>query len=594
MRVSLAGVGRSFGAHTVLDSVNLTLGLRSRLGLVGPNGAGKSTLLRLAAGLDEPDAGTVERTPPTLTVGYLPQEHDRVPGETLLAYLARRTGVADAEAAVERHGAHWSPTAYAAALERFLALGGADLEPRARATCADLGLPVSLEQETTTLSGGEAARAALAAVLLSRFDLLLLDEPTNDLDFEGLDRLERFVDEFEGGLAVVSHDRAFLDRTVSRIAEIDPWTGRLHEYAGGWSDYAAERERARSKQYAAFEHAQEQRRQIETLLHERRNQARAGGGFLAKATGGSDRRGTKALSGKVRQAARALERVEHVEKPYEPWQLHLSLAAAQRPGDRVAVLDGAVAERGTFRLGPIDLDLAPGERITITGRNGSGKSTLLALLLGELVPTAGSRTIGRATVFGALDQRRVAYDGPETLLAAFTARTGLQPSEARTLLAKFNLAADHVERACTTLSPGERTRSHLAELMARGVNCLVLDEPTNHLDLEAIEELESALEAYEGTLVVVSHDRRFLEAVSPTRSIRPLAILRSRSWQSPRRKPQRPVATSAARSTASRRRASTSVRPAASPSGLIASARRATRTRAARSSRSAPRLRRGS
>jgi ATPase subunit of ABC transporter with duplicated ATPase domains len=519
VRVSLAGVGRSFGAHTVLDSVNLTLGLRSRLGLVGPNGAGKSTLLRLAAGLEEPDAGTVERTPPTLTVGYLPQEHDRVPGETLLAYLARRTGVAEAEADVERHGAHWSPTAYATALERFLALGGADLEPRARATCADLGLPVSLEQETTTLSGGEAARAALAAVLLSRFDLLLLDEPTNDLDFDGLDRLERFVDEFEGGLAVVSHDRAFLDRTVTRIAEIDPWTGQLREYAGGWSDFAAARDLARSKHYAAFEHAQEQRRQIEALLHERRNQARAGGGFLAHATGGSDRRGTRALSGKVRQAKRALDRVDDVEKPYEPWELHLSLASKQRPGDRVASLEGAVAERGGFRLGPIDLDLAPGERVAITGRNGSGKSTLLGLLLGELSPAAGIRTIGRATVLGALDQRRAAYDGPESLLASFTARTGLLPEEARTLLAKFNLGADHVDRACTTLSPGERTRAHLAELMAGGVNCLVLDEPTNHLDLEAIEELESALEAYEGTLVVVSHDRRFLEAVSATRSI---------------------------------------------------------------------------
>ena len=390
MRVSLTGVVRSFGAHTVLDRVDLTLGPRSRLGLVGPNGAGKSTLLRLAAGLDEPDEGTVERTPASLTVGYLPQEHDRRPGETLLGYLARRTGTAEAEAEVKRHTTDWSPDAYAGALERFLALGGGDLEVRARTVCADLGLPVSLDQETATLSGGEAARAALAAILLSRFDLLLLDEPTNDLDFDGLDRLERFVDGFAGGLAVVSHDRAFLDRTVDRIAEIDPWTGGVREYAGGWSDYAAARERARAKQYAAFEDAQERTREVEALLHARRNQARAGGGFLAHATGGSDRRGTKALSGKVRQAERALERIEQVEKPYEPWRLHLSLAAAQRPGDRVASLEGAVGVRGAFRLGPVDLDLAPGERVAITGRNGSGKSTLLALLLGELAPTAGS------------------------------------------------------------------------------------------------------------------------------------------------------------------------------------------------------------
>ncbi|HWL32017.1 MAG TPA: ABC-F family ATP-binding cassette domain-containing protein [Gaiellaceae bacterium] len=519
MRVSLHGVVRSFGARTVLDHVDLTLGPRSRLGLVGPNGAGKSTLLRLLAGLDEPDEGRVERTPASLTVGYLPQEHDRRPGETLLAYLARRTGVADAEAAVERHSAAWRPDAYAAALERFLALGGADLEPRARATCAELGLSVSLDQETATLSGGEAARAGLAAILLARFDVLLLDEPTNDLDFDGLDRLERFVDSFEGGLAVVSHDRVFLDRTATRIAEIDPWTGRVHEHAGGWSDYAAARELARQRQYAAFADAQERRHEVEALLHARRNQARAGGGFLAHATGGSDRRGTKALSGKVRQAERLLERIEHVEKPYEPWRLHLSLAAAERPGDRVASLEAAVGERGDFRLGPIDLDLARGERVAVTGRNGSGKSTLLALLLGELPLAAGRRTIGRATVVGTLDQRRQAYDGNEVLLDAFTARAGLPPEDARTLLAKFNLAAEHVLRPCKTLSPGERTRAHLAELTATGVNCLVLDEPTNHLDLEAIEELETALRAYEGTLVVVSHDRRFLEAVAPTRSI---------------------------------------------------------------------------
>jgi len=519
LRVSLHGVVRSFGARTVLDHVDLTLGPRSRLGLVGPNGAGKSTLLRLLAGLDEPDEGRVERTPAALTVGYLPQEHDRRPGETLLGYLARRTGVADAEQALTRHTADWCPDAYAAALERFLALGGADLEARARATCAELGLSVALEQETATLSGGEAARAGLAALLLSRHDVLLLDEPTNDLDFDGLDRLERFVGGFPGGLAVVSHDRVFLDRTVTRIAEIDPWTGRVHEHAGGWSDFAAARERARQRQYAAFADAQERRREVEALLHARRNQARAGGGFLAHATGGSDRRGTKALSGKVRQAERALERVEQVEKPYEPWRLHLSLAAAQRPGDRVAVLEGVVAERGAFRLGPVDVDLAPGERVAVTGRNGAGKSTLLALLLGELEPAAGARTIGRKTVLATLDQRRGAYGGEATLLDAFTARAGLPAEEARTLLAKFNLGADQVVRPSRTLSPGERTRAHLAELMARGVNLLVLDEPTNHLDLEAIEELETALREYSGTLVVVSHDRRFLEAVAPTRSI---------------------------------------------------------------------------
>jgi ATPase subunit of ABC transporter with duplicated ATPase domains len=512
LRVSLAGVVKAYGATTVLDHVDLAIGPRARIGVVGRNGSGKSTLLRLLGGVELPDEGRVERTPATLTVGYLPQEHDRRSGETLLDYLARRTGVAEAQAAVERHTDAWHPDAYAAALERFLALGGGDLEHRARTVCAELALDVSLERETATLSGGEAARAGLAAILLARFDVLLLDEPTNDLDFDGLERLERFLSAFDGGVVVVSHDRAFLDRTIERIAEIDPWTHRVREWPGTWSEYEAARDRARTRQYERFADSEERRQEVQALLTARRQQAHAGGGM-------ADRRGTRALAGKVRQARHALERIEHVEKPFEPWQLRLSLEARRRPGDRVAALESAVVIRGGFRLGPIDLELAPGERVAVTGRNGSGKSTLLALLLGELPLSAGRRVVGRATVVGALDQRRQAYDGTQPALGRFMERTGLRPLEARTLLAKFNLGADHVERACETLSPGERTRAQLAELMARGVNCLVLDEPTNHLDLEAIEELETALATYGGTTVVVSHDRRFLERVAPTRTL---------------------------------------------------------------------------
>ena len=420
---------------------------------------------------------------------------------------------------MNRHTADWSPDAYAVALERFLALGGGTWRPVPGRCAPSSACPSRSTSRPPRCPAGKRPGRRWRRSCSPASTCFLLDEPTNDLDFDGLERLERFVDGFAGGLAVVSHDRAFLDRTVTRIAEIDPWTGSLREYAGGWSDFAAARERARTKQYAAFEDAQERRREVEALLHARRNQARAGGGFLAKATGGSDQRGTHALSGKVRQAQRALERIEHVEKPYEPWQLHLSLAASQRPGDRVASLEGAVGERGDFRLGPIDLDLAPGERVAVTGRNGSGKSTLLALLLGELPLAAGRRVVGRSTVLGALDQRRVAYDGAEPLLAVFTARTGSRPARRARCSRSSTSARDHVERPCATLSPGERTRAHLAELMALGVNCLVLDEPTNHLDLEAIEELETALARYEGTAVVVSHDRRFLENFAPTREV---------------------------------------------------------------------------
>jgi ATPase subunit of ABC transporter with duplicated ATPase domains len=525
MRVHVAGVSKHFGAQKILEDITLTVGVRARLGLVGPNGAGKSTLLRLLAGLEEPDAGTVTREPPQLTAGYLPQERRADPGEMLLDSLARRAGVEAAERELEDaasalgRGERGTEGRYAMALERFLALGGADFEARARITCAELGLAVDLDRPSTALSGGETARAALASILLSRFDLLLLDEPTNDLDFDGLARLERFLDAFPGALVVVSHDRAFLDRTVTRIVSIEPESYGVREWAGGYADYEARRDAERAAAYARYEEAQERRRSLAELLNRRRTEARSKGSSLGKATGGADRRATHALQTKVRQAERQLGRNELPEKPFEPWELRLSLVAAERPSDRVLSLDRAVAERGAFRLGPIDLDVRPGERLSVTGPNGSGKSTLLAMLLGEVPLAAGRRTVGPRTSIGALGQDREAYSHDDPLLAAFRERTGLTAEDARTLLAKFGLGADHVHRPCSSLSPGERTRAHLAELQARQVNLLVLDEPTNHLDLEAVEQLEAALAGFGGTMVVVSHDRRFLETISPTRSL---------------------------------------------------------------------------
>ena len=518
MRLSLEGVTKSYGAQLVLDGVRLAVGPRSRIGLVGPNGVGKSTLLRVLAGLEEPDAGTVARAPRELLVGYLAQERDLRRGEPLIEYLARRTGVAQAERELEgltRRLAE-DPDAvdeYTEALDRFLSLGGSDLETRARAVCAELGLAARLDRPVAELSGGEAGRAALSSILLARFDVFLLDEPTNDLDQDGLERLERHLADLPGGVVVISHDRAFLDAMVTRIAAIEPRDHTLREWAGGWSEYAEGRDTERRGAYAAFEQSQERRREISALLARRRTEARAGG---AKA----DRRGTHALMTKVRQAERALERVDGPAKPFEPWELHLALHAGQRPGDLVAALHGAVVSREDFRLGPVDLDVAWQERVVVTGRNGSGKSTLLAALLGELRLEEGTRVVGRQTVIGTIDQRRDRYRGEEPLLDAFRAQTGMPAEEARTLLAKFGLGSAHIGRAAASLSPGERTRAQLAELQTRDVNLLVLDEPTNHLDLEAVEQLEQALAAYDGSLVVVSHDRRFLENLTPDRELR--------------------------------------------------------------------------
>jgi ATPase subunit of ABC transporter with duplicated ATPase domains len=524
MRVRLAGVGRHFGAHVILDQVTLTIGPKARIGLVGPNGVGKTTLLRIVAGQEPPDAGIVTRAPERLTVGYLEQEREAEPGVSVLGSLARRAGIAGAERELEAAAralaeGQLAADRYACALDRVVSLGAESFDARARTTCAELGLGVDLDRELGGLSGGEAARVALAAILLSRFDVLLLDEPTNDLDFAGLERLERFLGGYRGALVVVSHDREFLDRTVDRIASIEPQTRRVREWAGGWSDYEAARDTERAAALVEFEQAQLRRKQLTTLLGTRRTEARSKGASLGDKTGGADRRATHALQTKVRQAERLLERNELPDKPFQPWELKLTLQAGGRPSDLVLQLAGAVARRGTFRLGPVDVELAPRERLSIVGANGAGKSTLLGMLLGDVPLTEGERLVGRRTVIGAIGQERAAYAGDAALVDELMARAGLGRGDARTLLAKFGLGPEHVGRSCSSLSPGERTRAHLAELQARDVNVLILDEPTNHLDLEAVEQLESALVEYAGTLVVVSHDRRFHERIAPTREV---------------------------------------------------------------------------
>jgi len=521
--LSARDISKGYAAVQVLDRASLTVAPGDRIGIVGPNGIGKSTLLRVLAGVEEPDRGTIVRSGP---VGYLPQEPTARAGETVFGYLSRRVGLADAEREMDALAARLGAEpelaqAYSDALDRFLALGGDDFDGRARGVLADVGLIGHEDAAVASLSGGEAARVSLAAILLARFDVFLLDEPTNNLDFAGLERLEGFLDGLPAGVALVSHDRAFLDRTVTRVVEFEAETRRVREYAGTWSDYEAAREHARVEHERAYADYVEERGRYAALLADRRQQAHTLGGErkLARQTGGSDRRATNALRGKVRQAERLLDTLEAVEKPWTPWRLQLDLRAATRGAEQAVALEGAAVERGSFRLGPIDLELRAGDRLAVLGPNGAGKSTLIGALLGTLPLDAGVRRVGRGTVFGDLDQGRGAFAGGGSLLAGFCEAAALPQDEARTLLAKFAVGADDVERRASSLSPGERTRATLALLQSRGVNCLVLDEPTNHLDLEAIEQLEGALDGYDGTLVVVTHDRRFLERLEVSRKV---------------------------------------------------------------------------
>jgi ATPase subunit of ABC transporter with duplicated ATPase domains len=523
---------KAHGAATVLAGVSVTVAPGDVLGVVGPNGAGKSTLLRLLAGLDRPDRGDVRLT--AGTAGYLPQEPDRRRGEQLQEYLARRTGVADAAARVEAatHDVAADATGagdrYAEAFEEWLALGGADLEQRAASVLRDLGLdPGLLDLETAALSGGQAARASLAAILLSRFDVLLLDEPTNDLDFDGLARLERFVAERPGGAVIVSHDRAFLDRTVTRVLELDEIAHTASEYGGGWAGYLELRATAARHAGERYEsYATERDRLTDRSRRQRQWSERGVRRAHASAATEPDKIGrakraerSEKQASKVRATERAIERLEAVEKPWRRWELQLRFGGGERSGDVTVRLDRATLRRGSFVLGPLDVELAWGERVALVGPNGSGKTTLVDALVGRLPLAAGTRWVGPGVRIGALDQARAGFGGAAALLDAFVAQSGMPLQDARSLLAKFGLEQDAVARPAHSLSPGERTRASLALLMASGANWLVLDEPTNHLDLPAIEQLETALNAYDGTLLLVTHDRQLLEAVAVDRTI---------------------------------------------------------------------------
>ncbi|MCE7011452.1 ATP-binding cassette domain-containing protein [Kibdelosporangium philippinense] len=517
------------GDRVLFAGLDLVVAPGDVVGLVGVNGAGKSTLLRTLAGLIPAEQGSVRLSPASANVGYLPQEPERRAGETVREFLGRRTGVTQAQHAMDTAAEALGgddPQAddvYADSLERWLALGGADLTERME----DVGLALSLDLPMTALSGGQAARVGMASLLLSRYDIFLLDEPTNDLDLEGLERLEKFVTELRAGTVLVSHDREFLNRTVTRVVELDLAQQQIRSYGGGYQAYLTEREVDRRHARQQYEEYADTVAGLQARAQVQRSWMDKGVRNARRKAGDNDKLGRKFRSeasekqaSKVRQTERMIERLDTVEEPRKEWELRMTIAAAPRAGAVVATLRNAIVRRGDFTLGPVDLQIDWADRVAITGANGSGKSTLLAALLGRVPLTEGTGALGPGVVVGEVDQARALFDGNENLIDAFNAAVpDWTPADVRTLLAKFGLKAAHVTRSARSLSPGERTRAALALLQAKGVNLLVLDEPTNHLDLPAIEQLESALATYNGTLLLVTHDRRMLAAVETNRHV---------------------------------------------------------------------------
>ncbi|ORA64485.1 ribosomal protection-like ABC-F family protein [Mycobacteroides franklinii] len=532
-------VAGGFAHRTLFEGLDVTVGPGDVIGVVGANGAGKSTLLRILAGDLEPLEGTVSAAPADAFIGWLSQEHERIPGETVAAYIARRTGCVEATLAMEAAAAALADQAqdssdpadaYSAAFDRWLASGAADLEERLPTVLADLGLGTEAVRPETTLmtslSGGQAARVGLAALVLSRFDIVLLDEPTNDLDLDGLARLEDFVRDLRGGVVLVSHDREFLARSVTHVLELDLAQNITTVFGGGYESYLEERAVARRHRREQYEEFADKKADLVARARTQREWSSQGVRNAIRKAPDNDKIRRRASSEssekqaqKVRQMESRIARLEEVVEPRKEWTLEFTIGAAPRSSSVVATLDDVVVRQGDFVLGPVSLQVDAGERIGITGPNGAGKSTLLRLLLGRQQPDQGRVSLGANVAVGEIDQARADFTGADRLVDRFEQRVpSWSTADVRTLLAKFGLRADHVERPVDELSPGERTRAGLALLQACGTNVLVLDEPTNHLDLPAIEQLEQALETYDGALLLVTHDRRMLQNVRVDRS----------------------------------------------------------------------------
>ena len=539
--VTISDLDIAFGARTLVTGLDLTLADGDVTAVVGPNGSGKSTLMRTIVGELPVSRGTIRLSPRDATLAWLPQVLPD-PRESLLAYARRRTGVAAADRELEASTAAMasepdpgrmplSSDRYARALERWLALGAADLDERVAGVAATVGLDVDPTRPLGTLSGGQAARASLVAILLSHYDVLLLDEPTNNLDARGLDLVVDFVRAHPGPVLVASHDRAFLDAVATDVVELDLHQQRVEHYTGSYSDFVRERALRRGQAREAFESYAAARDSLMGQASQRQEWAAKGRRSQASSAEPDKHIREKHRARADRQSAKgarllqAAQRLEVVEQPRRQWQLRYTITEGPPSADVVATLGQAVVERGPFRLGPVSLTVGRGDRIAITGDNGSGKTTLLAALLGGLPLTSGRQSLGTRVQLGVLDQRRRLLDDDASVLEVVQRELGTRPEvggpwpvgEVRTLLAKFGLGADHVGLPSRSLSMGERTRALMALFQGRQVNTLVMDEPTNHLDVEAIEQLEAAVSGFSGTVLVVSHDESLLSGIRLTR-----------------------------------------------------------------------------
>jgi len=493
-------VGKSFGAQVLFAPFSAQVARGDRIALVGDNGVGKSTLLSILAGVEEPSGGKLHRAS-GLHVGYLPQVA-RLSGEGTLLQAMRRA-FADLFAMEEelRRLEKGMAGARAEDLERYDALlhtfereGGYEAEAKVRSVLAGVGFAVEeFDRPVAILSGGEEARAALARVLVEEPDLLLLDEPTNHLDFAALDWLEESLSEFQGAILIVSHDRHLLDRTATKTWEIA--FSEVTLFRGGYTQSRLEREAERARRLETYK---EQEATVERYRD-----------FIRRHHAGQKH-------GQAKDREKKLERLEkeRVERPRDADRITLSIPMGAASGKRVLVTESLEIGFSRALFSCEDLVLYRGEKVAVIGENGCGKTTLLRTITGQTAPVAGKVALGHGVRPAVFSQTQEGLDGNGTVLDLLLSRSGLSISQARGLLGRFLFSGDDALKRMKALSGGERSRIALALLSLIEGNLLLLDEPTNHLDLASQEILEQALVAYEGTVLLVSHDRALLEAVT--------------------------------------------------------------------------------
>jgi ATP-binding cassette subfamily F protein 3 len=517
-------ISKTYGVRTILSGISFALGPGQKAALVGYNGVGKSTLLKILAGIETPSKGEVHIAR-HIGVGYLAQEVDALPHETVGEYIRRVSGIIEIEKKMKTLESRLAEEAileeYTELTELFMRAGGFDFDRKMRVVLDGFQLgDIALSRPVAQLSGGQKTKISLTAILLKGVDMLFLDEPTNNLDLPALIWLEEYLIASPSICVIASHDRAFLDRVVTKILEIDWFKRDAFLHTGNYTEYANRKALEIRRLHEAYRLQQEEIRRLKKTALEKHDWAAKG---AVQPWSDNDKMGrnfardrSKKLSVTGNAITTRLESMEKVEKPEERLPLHIHFAPLTEEEKQTITLKEVVAGYvNGFCTEAISLEIPFGSRIGIMGRNGSGKSTVLKTITGDLAPLTGVVERGEALRVASFTQEHENMPKYQTIKWFFGEIAGIYDIAAITLLLhRFHIGAMDASRdTIGELSPGERARLLLAVYSEINVNVLVLDEPTNHLDIEAIEVLEEVLEHYAGTVILVTHDRSFVQRI---------------------------------------------------------------------------------